>query len=429
MKSGIPRASWILAAMILAAGIGYDFMRQTQTAEQMERVEKLEARAKSLGISLDHGRSRPKGRASASGQKIESDPQEIKARLISMIMAEEDEEKILDLMSGLLAMGPDSIGGLIGDLRNETDLSEKQKREALSMILFAMAAKHPQEAAAQAFELREFLKEEFMGEHVLQLSLAAWAANEPEAALDWFRNQLHSDAKAFDDEIKSALLGGIASSDPAQAFLELQHLKLEHQADAISNIMSSAMGNPQIRDHAVTALRSAVASSDDEDQREELLDNGWMAVGESLQSEGYTKATAWMESMNLTKEEMASLAGGLGYYETAAETGQWISWIEANLKPEDADSPVRELMGEWTEQDYLAAGNWLVTAPEGQAKQAAVVSYVEAVSTYEPQVAEQWALTLPAGEQRDEALGVIHENWPDTDPDGAKAFAARHGME
>jgi hypothetical protein len=136
-----------------------------------------------------------------------------------------------------------------------------------------------------------------------------------------------------------------------------------------------------------------------------------------------------MESMNLTKEELASLAGGLGYYGTAAETGQWITWIETNLTPEDADSPVRELMGEWTEQDYLAAGNWLATAPEGQAKQAAVVSYVEAVSTYEPQIAEQWALTLPVGEQRDEALGVIRENWPDSDPDGAKAFAARHGME
>jgi hypothetical protein len=429
MKPGISRASWILAAIILGAGLAYDFTRQSQSASLVERGEKLEAKAKSLGISIEQGRSRPRDRAAASGSLDAGETRDIKARLIDMIVADEDEEKILDLMTRLLAMSPDAIGGLIEDLRKEAGLSEEQKREATSMLLFAMAGTNPEQAATMAHELRDFLKEDFMGDHVLQLSLASWAANEPDAALDWFRQRMQGDAKAFDDETKSALLGGIAGSDPARAFLELKHLKLEGEADAISNIMSSAIGNPETRDQAVTALRNAIAASDDEEQREALLDNGWLAVGETLQGEGYAKATEWMESMNLTKEELASLAGGLGYYGTAAETGQWITWIETNLTPEDADSPVRELMGEWTEQDYLAAGNWLATAPEGQAKQAAVVSYVEAVSTYEPQIAEQWALTLPVGEQRDEALGVIRENWPDSDPDGAKAFAARHGME
>ena len=90
---------------------------------------------------------------------------------------------------------------------------------------------------------------------------------------------------------------------------------------------------------------------------------------------------------------------------------------------------VDNLIGQWTQQDYLAAGRWLTAAPEGPAKQAAVSTYAGTVAEYEPKVAVQWADTLPEGEQRRRTYETILENWPKIDSAAAEAFAAKHGLK
>ena len=86
------------------------------------------------------------------------------------------------------------------------------------------------------------------------------------------------------------------------------------------------------------------------------------------------------------------------------------------------------LIGQWTQQDYLAAGKWLKATPTGPAKDAAVSTYATTVAEYEPQTAVQWAMTLPAGEARHTTLQGIYENWPARDRAGAETFAKVHGL-
>ena len=57
-----------------------------------------------------------------------------------------------------------------------------------------------------------------------------------------------------------------------------------------------------------------------------------------------------------------------------------------------------------------------------------VATYAETVAEYEPQVAEQWAETLPEGKQRQETYQTIYENWPASYAAGAAAFAGSHGI-
>ena len=131
----------------------------------------------------------------------------------------------------------------------------------------------------------------------------------------------------------------------------------------------------------------------------------------------------------LTPSEKVRLANELTYFTTKADTGRWVEWMSGNLPEELFAEPVRKLIGEWTEQDYVAAGKWLATAPDGPAKVAAVEAYARAVARYESQVAGQWAMTLPPGTARNATLRAVHQNWPADDPEGAAAFAREHGLE
>jgi hypothetical protein len=83
----------------------------------------------------------------------------------------------------------------------------------------------------------------------------------------------------------------------------------------------------------------------------------------------------------------------------------------------------------WTQKDYAAAGKWLITVPDGPTKNAAVRSYAETISEYEPQTAAQWALTLPAGRDRENTLRKIYQHWPKEDAAAKAIFAKDYGIK
>jgi hypothetical protein len=54
------------------------------------------------------------------------------------------------------------------------------------------------------------------------------------------------------------------------------------------------------------------------------------------------------------------------------------------------------------------------------------------IASYEPEVAGQWAMTLPPGQDRDETLRDVYHIWPKEDPaaaEAAAAFAKLHGIK
>ena len=113
--------------------------------------------------------------------------------------------------------------------------------------------------------------------------------------------------------------------------------------------------------------------------------------------EGFESLTNWMAEAEFTPRRRNNLQVGSAISRPRRTPGGGSSgWRETCPRRRWPD-PVREFVGEWTQQDYLAAGKWLSAAAEGPAKTAAVEAYAEAVAEYEPQVAAQWALTLPAG--------------------------------
>jgi hypothetical protein len=146
--------------------------------------------------------------------------------------------------------------------------------------------------------------------------------------------------------------------------------------------------------------------------------------------DGFDSLADWISESQLNPEEKAHFARSLAYPITKQETGRWVAWIAGNLADSSSPDKVRELVGDWTQQDYQAAGTWLAAnpLPDGPAKTAAVASYAVAVARHEPRIAAQWAMTLTPGPDRDSALSAIYQNWPPDDPDGAAEFAREQGL-
>ena len=180
---------------------------------------------------------------------------------------------------------------------------------------------------------------------------------------------------------------------------------------------------------AFAAYRGYLASLPDEKSRALVASSAISSLGGQLAEDGFSSATAWIEKSDLTPDELNGVTSSLIHNIRNDEKGQWIGWIGEKLPPQQAADTIRNLVTQWTEKDYQAAGKWLAAAPATPARDTSVRAYAETIAKYEPATAAQWALTLPAGKPRETTLKNIHRNWPDEDAAGKAAFAEEHGIK
>ncbi len=230
-----------------------------------------------------------------------------------------------------------------------------------------------------------------------------------------------------EDGPKDRILAATAGRNPELAFKLLREQGLTGDSSAIQAIAQAARTFDQ-RSAVLAAMRGQLIRFPDDAEggffRAEVLSG----IARSLSGESFDEVTGWMETEQFNPAEDEWFATGLLYQNTRGDTDQWIDWMSGNLPAEQLDERVGNLVGQWTQQDYLAAGNWLAAAEDSPAKQAAVKSYAATVAEHEPQIAAQWAMTLPPGDGRDTTFRLILENWPPGDDAGAEAFAAAHGI-
>ena len=114
------------------------------------------------------------------------------------------------------------------------------------------------------------------------------------------------------------------------------------------------------------------------------------------------------------------------------ETGQWLDWLARSEMPDDlVKERAFQLATEWAGNDYLAAGKWLNSAPEGPGKSAVTSAYAAKVYPRNPKVAMQWIQTLPQGPERTKALQMIYQGMQkkgSLDTSVAESFAREHGL-
>ena len=434
------KISIAISILILISAAFFGYANKIRLEGLLETHEKLKVEAASLGISIDSANSESDtlvtkraredkdavARAAAKKLLAFAKEMEDQKRDGNHQPDEKDQERILEFMDLMLSLDASQMKILIEEFRNATDLKDESRNGMIAFAIMTLANDHPEAALSLFTESEDLLGEGMMSGHVLSSSLASWATTDPDAALEWVRENGKKHPDLITDNVKAGLVKGAAVNDMKLAFDLIEELKMEKPSNAISGIAQGIRTSGE-RSEFLNLLRSFKKASPDEQEG-----MGMYQIANGVVGEGFEEGSKWMSEQNLSEKEIVDLSSGLARSAKGAEKGQWISWIGENLTGEKRDGQVSSAMQSWTQSDYSAAGKWLAAEPEGPTKIASVKGYVEAVAKYDPQTATQWALTLPEGNTRTESLRDIHRQWPTetSDQKAAKAaFKEEHGIK
>jgi hypothetical protein len=435
------KKSITLAIAILALGAAPGFFQQNRLTTLRAEYSKLAAEAADLGLSTDSNGSSADSRltkrqredrvklAQAVATEVLSFAKETEAMEKRGEQADDAfQKRAMEVMSRLMDLDPAQLKQVIDSMRKSQEISSETRGNIIAFAIMSLAGDHPDAAVSLFAESSDLMDKSMLGEHVISSALSRWAQLDPAAALEWIRKNSAAHPELLSDA-KSNVVAGVARNDPKLAFKIAGELDADEAMDAIHAIVISGHDDPDQRSAVLAALREHLGTVEDESERQEIRAKALEMFARTTDKEGFESLTKWMDSAEFTPQEKEEFAAGLTYFNTRTDSGKWIEWMSGNLPAGSVQDPVREVVGEWTQQDYLSAGQWLSSAPEGPARTAAVEAYAEAVAEYEPQVAAQWAMTLPPGPGRDSTLRAVYQNWPAGDPEGAAAFAREHGLE
>ncbi len=431
MKISIALAILIL---LLAAALGWH--DHERLASVRASHEALVAEAAALGISTDsrHPDGRPLVTRSAEREDKQAIAKDAAARFIAFAKEMEAMEKsgkqpdeamqkrIMEFMDLTMSLDASQLKTVIAEVRAAGDLKDETRQGLIGFSIMTMANDHPQAALTLFTESSDLLKDNQMGNHAVSMALGSWAKDDPLGALDWVLKNGEKFPDLVTEEAKSAVISGAAAQDPKLALQLIGELKLKESSQAIRSITAAAK-TPEERTATLAAIREHAASLTNQDERQKLENSAISSLVNSAVKDGFQAGSQWISNVGLSPKELENVSGSLTHAVKPAETGQWIEWLGEKLPADKADISIGRMIQNWTQKDYRAAGTWLANASDGPTKQAAIRSYAETVAPYDPETAAQWALTLPAGQQREKTMKRIHQQWPKDDAAGAAAFA------
>lgn len=424
-----------LLILVVGGAVGFLHHRRLDVLETDHRqlVEKADQLGISLVLTTPSGDPRITKRQRDGGG---NEAQSMTAELIAFARKMEkekasdhaDDSRAMELMNRLMSLDPSQLKAVIAGLRDDKSLSDDSRRNMVGFSMMILAEHHPASALALFVETSDLLGVDMIGQQIVSSSLKQWAKDDPAAALDWISKNQEAHPDVTGDDAKRGILTGVSQQDPKLAFKLMEEMDLDDPSEAVGALVESGK-TPEQRTAILSALRDHLATLPKSSERDDILEESLESMGRNLSNESFDAVKTWITDAGLSQKESAQFAAGLSYFNTKQDTGRWIDWMAENLPVSDARECADNLIGQWTQQDYLAAGQWLAAAAEGPTKNASVATYAETVAEYDPQVAVQWALRLPEGTERKSTLTAIYQNWPATDAAGATRFARQYGID
>ncbi len=435
------KISIAISVVILIVAFFFGYSDHARIEGARETHAKLTAEAAALGIRIDpeggkdaaqvtkRQRADKEAEAREAVKKLIAFSKEMEAMQESGGQPDEaTQERITDFMDLMLSLDAKQIKLLIAEFRANSELKEETRIGMIGFAIMTLANDHP-EAALSIFTESEDLPElEGMSNHLLSSSLANWASKDPEAALEWVRENGKKNPDLITDDVKASLVKGAAANDLKLGFDLIGELGMKKPDKAIQRL-ARGVKDAEERTRFVKLLREYSAANPGKGKND--VPNAVGSLADGIVKDGFEAGSKWMEETKLSKEETDRIASTISYSAKSAEKGKWIEWIGGNMSEDKREQQVSDTVRDWTNEDYKSAGEWLAKTPDGPTKHASISGYADAVSKYDPQTATQWALTLPEGKTRDQTMQRIHRNWPKDTPENKvarEAFAAEHGI-
>lgn len=437
------KASIVISLLILAIGtmLGVNDHRRLVTVRAEH--DNLVIVAKNAGILLSsehsteglrltkHGRDDKEYSARQSAKYFISLVNELAAAEKTGKPSDEDmQEKVLEAMDRMMSLDAAQLKLLIAEFRSTPDLDDEWRRNLMSFTIMTLASNQPRAALSVIEEYSYMFKDSKTA--LISSSLSKWAKEDPMAALNWLRANSEKFPDIVNEDTKRGMISGAAANDPKLAFSLIRELDIKDLSSSINRIID-ATHTPEDRTATLAALREHVASLINPIDSEVTSNLAVIKLAQSAAKDGFESGSKWIADAGFTPDQLKAIGtGAFSYTIKSEDTGKWVQWLGETMPNGKSDEGIRNIVSNWTQKDYQAAGKWLATTPNGPTKEASVRAYAETISKYDPDTAAQWAVTLPTGINRDEALRNIYRNWPKTDETSqaaAEAFANQHGIK
>ena len=279
-----------------------------------------------------------------------------------------------------------------------------------------------------------------------------WAQQDLEAARKWAESLPSGRVR---EQAMSGIIGTLAQTDPVKAaavfgdaFVNNQNSSqvgmivgawiktdqtaalawldsLDLRGDARQNIHSQFLQN-WVNDDALAASRYALGIQDEKSRQQAVssLVGAW-GRNDPQAARDWIMTSLEGDSKN---SSLNSLIQGLSYqdYPTAL---RYYQEATANLAPEVIEksfgSTASRIARYWAQNDPKAAGQWVLSLPEGESRSSSIRSMVDDLGDNDIKGAAEFVSTLTAGKERDRAVGaLVSDLGSHGDPESAFDWAA-----
>lgn len=311
---------------------------------------------------------------------------------------EEALKQLVNLNLRFAQLSPEEMDDYITRIRASAGMVKEDQKEAILKAVSGFAHFHPSEALALLATCPELSD---IQSAVSQSIVTDWSGQDPSAAARWAKSNLDLLSPAS----RLKLIAGVAAHEPVLAMQLTRDLQLNDVNEGLATSLANTTA--ETSKLAMDSLRQQLDTLPDEKSRQTAEQKIFSTLADKLTASGYESGRQWLDSAKLNPSEMEALSTRVAKAKILKDTDQWIDWMARQLPPEKSAATVQSMVRTWTGNDYLAAGKWLTTTPDGPTKNAAIRAYAETVAKVDPAVAKQWAFTLPPGPEREETLKQI----------------------
>ena len=295
----------------------------------------------------------------------------------ALLMADQTNPAALQ---GLAAQVAPDAATLASTLLNVQDSSDKEI--SLACLETTLSGLPPERVQAMMAECAQ-LADDPRKDKIYAAALGAWTRQEPAAAL--------AQVNSMDD----AEMKRIASLTVIQTLGASAETNAEHLPSLLS-LMDAAVPDDAsaTKSQDIATCETALAKLTRANP-EAVLD--WLQVQKDWQS--YNR---WLPHV------LAGMA--------TANPAQAVSQAVVEPNEKVRHESISAAVGQWIQFDPKAASVWARALPEGPERAAAALTLAKGIARVEPTSAYPWALEAAPGQQRQDLLTAIFEQWEEDDP-------------
>lgn len=164
---------------------------------------------------------------------------------------------------------------------------------------------------------------------------------------------------------------------------------------------------PEQQAEKVAALRQYLTKLETAAQKKEVLSRALRTFGKAAAVSGFESGKAALDLPDLSAEEVHDFLTGCLDADAKGEFGNWITHAMEKFPNDEEQLDTTGVFYRWASSDYQSSGKWLSSLTAGPLRDSFVKSYILGVMRVDPEVATQWALTLPPGKDRENSLHYI----------------------